>query len=173
VAGFCFLVPMLIAHLAAGREWFGFALLAAVAGCLVLARVEIVEPVHPFTGDPELVSALEREPVVVADGMLYLQLWYYAPQRLKSRLVYLTDNDAARRYVKNDLLEDGLKSLRPWAPVEVLDYRSFAAPGREFLVYQKKFYMAWLLDRIVDDGGSASIEASRDTRTLVRVRIRR
>jgi hypothetical protein len=173
VAGFCFLVPMLVAHFSGGRAWFGFVLLVATLACIVLARVEIVEPAHPFTGDPELARALEREPVAIADGMLFLQLWYYAPERLKSRIFYLSDNEAAQRYLKNELLENGLKGLRPWVPVQVLDYRTFATPGREFLVYQKKYYISWLLDRIVDDGGSASIEASHDFRTLVRVRIKR
>jgi hypothetical protein len=109
---------------------------------------------------------------VVPDGQLFLQMWQYAPAALKSNILYLADNAAAAKYMGFDSIDGGLRVLRPWSSVQVLEYRDFAAPGREFLVYQNTLKPGWLLPRVLDDGASADLQAYTNYRQLFRVRLK-
>jgi hypothetical protein len=64
-----------------------------------------------------------------------------------------------------------LASFRHRYPLRVLDYRSFATPGREFRVLQNLLRPGWLLTKIAADGGSETIDRYTNVRQLYRVRI--
>jgi hypothetical protein len=172
LAGIAFLVPMVAAHLLEGRTLFGFLLAAIMLASLGFVTIDIPAPRNPFIEEPILRKALETEPVVISDGQLFLQMWQYAPEPLKSRLLFLADADAAIQYMGFDTIDTGILALRPWAPVKVVEYRNFFAPGREFLVYRNLLRPEWLLAKVMKDGGSARVEEFNNRRELLRVRFK-
>jgi hypothetical protein len=110
--------------------------------------------------------------VVVPDGQLFLQMWYYAPAPLKSRLLFLVDYQAAVRYMGFEAFDIGMTSLARWSSVPAVNYQDFATPGREFRLYQNSLRPGWVLAKVVADGASAEIEQYAITRQLVRVRLK-
>ena len=172
VTGVLLLVPMIAARLANGRALAGFLLLGVSALPLVFVMVEVPDRDNPVVRDSALVKALEQGPVVVPDGQLFLQMWYYTPEPLKSRLVYLLDPQAAVRYMGFDAIDVGIDHLRPWSSVMTADYKDYATPGREFRLYQSSMRPGWVLAKVVGDGGSAQIEQYAINRQLIRVRLK-
>jgi hypothetical protein len=71
-----------------------------------------------------------------------------------------------------DTIDSGILVLRPWAPVKALEYKSFFAPGREFLLYRNLLRPEWLLAKVMKDGGSARIQEFNYRRELLRVRFK-
>ncbi len=172
LAGFAFLAPMAAAHLTGGRVMLGFLMTAALLAGFGLVTIDISGLENPFGQEPVLEKALQKEPVVISDGQLFLQMWQYAPEPLKPRLEFLADDEAAIRYMGFDTIDEGLRVLRPWTSARVVDYRDFFAPGREFLIYQSTLRQGWLLAKVLDDGGTAEILALHGSRELIRVRFK-
>ncbi|HUI53961.1 MAG TPA: glycosyltransferase family 39 protein [Bryobacteraceae bacterium] len=171
LTGVAILAPMIAAWLSDGRALPGFLLLIVALIPLGFVAVDVPAPSNPNTDEPILVKALQQGPVVVADGQLFLQMWHYAPVPLKSNLLFLADNAAAVKYMGFDAIDVGVRALRPWAPVPVVEYKDFAAPGREFLLYQSTLRPGWLLASIVAGGGSAELVTYTNLRQLYRVRL--
>jgi hypothetical protein len=171
VTGVFLLVPMIAAWLANGRAFAGFLLVCVMVLPLALAVLEV--PAHnPLEEESMLVKALGQGPVVVPDGLLFLQMWYYAPAPLKSRLLFLVDSEAAVKYMGFDSIDVGVGNLRPWSPVPAVNYKDYATPGREFRLYQNSVQPGWVLPKVVGEGGSAQIEQYDNYRQLVRVRLK-
>jgi hypothetical protein len=99
-------------------------------------------------------------------------MWYYAPEPLKSRLRFLADNDSALKYMGFDTIDGGIRVLRSWSSVPVVEYQSFASPGREFLVYQNTLRPGWFISKAVDDGATVEIRKYQGSRALIRVRLK-
>ena len=108
----------------------------------------------------------------MSDGQLFLQMWHYAPEPLKSRLLFLADNQAALQYMGFDTIDGGIRVLRDWSSVGVVEYQSFASPGREFLVYQNTLRPGWLISKVVDDGAAVEVRKYAGFRALIRVRLK-
>lgn len=90
-----------------------------------------------------------EQPVVVADPFAFLQLAYYAPPGVRANLVYLRNEDAARRFNPTDPRDWALGQLRHWAKVPVHDYHAFRARRDHFLVYGDA---GWLRPTLEADG---------------------
>jgi hypothetical protein len=172
LAGFSFLAPMVAAHVFGGRALPGFLLMAALGLGFAYSSVEIPPSRNPFDGEPLLREALQRGPVAVPDGQLFLQMWHYAPEPLKSRLLFLADNQAALKYMGFDTIDGGIRDLRPWSSMQVVEYQSFARPGREFLVYQNTLRPGWLISKVVDEGATVELRKYAGFRALLRVRLK-
>ncbi|HJT87175.1 MAG TPA: glycosyltransferase family 39 protein [Bryobacteraceae bacterium] len=172
LAGSVLLTPLIAACVTGGRALPAFLLLVAATLCLGYVTLEAAPRQDPFAAEPVLENALRREPVVIPDGQLFLQMWYYAPAPLKSRLLFLADDEAAHRYMGFDTIDGGLRTLRPWAPVRVVEYRDFAAPGRQFLIYQNELRPGWLLSKVIDEGGTAEIRSYSTFRALLQVHLK-
>jgi len=173
LTGFAYLIPMLAARLTKGRTLVGF-LLTIVAMIGLGMMTLTVPPVrNPFLQEPILAKALETGDVVIPDGQLFLQMWQYAPARLKSRILFVADSAAAVKYMGFDSIDDGLRVVRPWSTARIIDYRDYFAPGREFLVYQNTLRPGWLLSRVLQEEGTAQLEAYDGYRELLRVRFRK
>lgn len=171
LTGFLLLAPMLLAHLANGRALPGFAMFLSTAACPVYLAIENPPAPNPFYAEPVLQQALQSGPVVVPDGQLFLRMWYYAPENLKRRLLFLSDDAAAIHYMGFETIDSGLRAIKPWCSVQVLSYAQFAWPGRELSVYQTVLRPGWLLQKITDDGGSAEIQKYSALRMLVKARL--
>jgi hypothetical protein len=172
LAGFGFLAPMLTAHLSGGRMLPGFLMTVTLLAALGLAMIQMPAPQNPFQQEPMLTKVLPREQVVIPDGQLFLLVWHYAPESQKSHLLFVADGTAALKYVGYDSIDEGMRVVRPFAPVQVVDYQAFYAPGKEFLIYQNTMRPGWLLEKVLDDGGSAQVLASSGFRELIRVRFK-
>jgi hypothetical protein len=172
LAGIGLLVPMLGARLAAGREMFGSLMLVSLVVGLGVMTIAAPDVRDPYRQEAVLAKALAEGPVVIPDGQLFLSMWQYAPRELRPRVEFVADNESAIRYMGFDTIDDGLRVLRPYAPVEVLEGREFLTPGREFLLYQNTLRPGWLLSKIVDGGGSAELLANSGFRQLFRVRVK-
>ncbi len=172
LAGVAILIPMILGRLAGGRALPGFLMFWVSLLPLFFVTLEIPPARHPWTDEPILVKALQTGPVVVADGQLFLQMWLYAPEAYKKKILFLADDAAANKYMGFDALDFGLRGLRPWSSVQVIPYQEFAAPGREFLLYQNPLKPGWLLSKIVADGGSADLVELTNFRQLYRARLK-
>jgi hypothetical protein len=172
VTGVLLVVPMIAARLSNGRAFAGFLLMCVSAVPLVFVMVEAPERDNPVERESTLVKALEQGPVVVPDGQLYLQMWYYTPAPLKSKLLFLVDYEAAVQYMGFDAIDVGIDHLKPWSSVATVDYKEYATPGREFRLYQNSMRPGWVLAKVVADGGSAQIERYAISRQLVQVRLK-
>jgi hypothetical protein len=75
-----------------------------------------------------------RLPVAVADGIRFYELAYYAPDNVRSNLVYLIDLAAASRYTGSAQVDQNLKGLRGIAPLNLPDYSEFVNSHKTFLV---------------------------------------
>jgi len=172
LAGFAFLAPMVAAHVLGGRALPGILLLAAVGVGFVFSSMSVPPSRNPFDAEPLLREALQQGTVVVSDGQLFLQMWHYAPEPLKSRLLFLADNQAAVEYMGFDTIDGGVRVLRDWSSVRVVEYQSFASPGREFFVYQNTLRPGWLISKVVDDGATVELRKYSGFRALMRVRLK-
>jgi Dolichyl-phosphate-mannose-protein mannosyltransferase len=73
-------------------------------------------------------------PIVIGRGSNYLPMIYYMPAGQTAGLYALADPHAAVRYFNSDSTDLALLALRPYFPLQVEEYRSFASKNREFLL---------------------------------------
>jgi hypothetical protein len=92
---------------------------------------------NPARERPELMRLLTRErPVLITGGLVYLQLWYYAPPAMRTHLQYMVHLGAARHFTGSDSIDRGLLNLAKWTPVNIVEPRPFVTAHREFFVYE-------------------------------------
>jgi uncharacterized membrane protein len=94
-------------------------------------------------------------PVVVGQGMIYIQLAYYGSSYTTNRLVYLTDESKEVSAEGNSTVVKGMLVLREYLPLQVTDYSEFTASHREFLLYSEG--SEWALSSLSRDAGSVRI----------------
>jgi len=172
VTGVALLMPMVAAWLARGRAFPGFLITGVGMMALLYMTLEVSPRINPVVEDATLIKALEQGPVVVPDGQLYLQMWYYTPSPLKEKLLYLVDNEASVKYMGFDAIDVGIENLKPWSSVTAMQYKDFAKVGGEFRLYQSSMRPGWLLAKVVADGGTAQIERYSPSRQLMRVKLK-
>ena len=109
-------------------------------------------------------EATEPLPIVAWHGDAFLRLGYYAPAEVASRLVYLSDDAAALRHLRQNTGDRGLRTLQPWLGVEVESYRDFIRDHRRFYAYGTAGDYArsgrpwnWLLPQLVEEGAEARL----------------
>jgi hypothetical protein len=170
LAGFALLTPHLLARVTAGRALPGFLLFGTLLAALGATTVTFPQARDPFVQEKDLAAALEQGPVVIPDGQLFLQMWYYAPQRLKSRILFLADRELAVKYMGYDTIDDGLPVLRPWSSVQVVDHAGFHPEGGEFRAYQNTLRPGWVLSDAVNRGDQVQLLRASPARQLFRIR---
>lgn len=151
-------LPYVVWRWSGTRGWAGGVLAAALVGAMTWTVADALTTDRfafrsPLAGRAVLTEALAGpQPVVVTGGLVFLQLWYYAPADLRDRLVYVADPDAALRWTGSDTIDTGLLSLARWAPVRVEPYEPFVAAHPSFVVY--RFGSGWILERLADEGAT-------------------
>jgi hypothetical protein len=171
IAGFCLLAPMLAAEFTVRRSAAAVAMLCVLAWGMAVRSLDHPYEGNPFDGEPVLREALEQGPVVIPDGQLYLQMWHYAPERYKSRMIFLLDEAAAVKYLGYDSIDVGVRVVRRRAAVNVMDWADFARGTREFTAYQSSLRPGWVLPRVVAEGASVEVKKTALFRELVHVRM--
>ena len=177
LTGVVLLLPAVAARVSGGRSLPAYLMLALALVRPIVVMVTAPPPQDVVAGEFVLVHALEQVPeqgpVVVADGQTFVQIWYYLPARLKSKIVFLVDREASVKYrtFNTAAIDAALTDARRFCGLPVIDYRDFAAPGKEFRVLQNPLKPGWLLDKIAADGGTEAIEQYTKLRQLYRVRM--
>jgi hypothetical protein len=163
VAGFAFLGSFLAARLAGKRSSIGLILVLAALAPFLYLMTQPKRFENPFQKVRGLEQRLQSGPVVVEDLIPYLQLWYYAPDQLKPRLLFLTGRQAGAS-VGAPLGEFSKLG------VAVVRYDDFAIPGTEFLFYGSR--KSRLQRRIEAGGGTVEIVEQSRRRMLLRAHVK-
>jgi hypothetical protein len=153
--------------------------LAEVVLCLVLT-VSFAEsvgrtllPAAPARVDPVRERPLlarqlaQPGPTVLTGSVLFLQLWYYTPARLRGHMVYVADPAAALHYTGSDTIDRGYLVLRRWSAVNVQEFVPFVAAHPRFRVHAEG--SGWLLDKLYDAGAVIEPEESERGRSVYNV----
>jgi hypothetical protein len=171
IAGYALLGSFLAARFAGGRAAIGIALALAAAAPFTYLVTFLDRFQDPFLQAPGLDRALQNGTVVVEDLVPYLQLWYYAPDELKPRLLFLTlrgpkpaqDQKANGRRV--NLVTEFSKLGVPLGA-----YQDFAFPGREFFIFSGR--KGNLQQQVLNDGGTLEMVARSGNDRLLRARLK-
>jgi hypothetical protein len=106
-------------------------------------------------------------PIVINDGDLYLQLEHYTPVEFSSRLFYLVDPDAARKYSGTDSDDLILLGYSRFVPLNLRRADAFLQSGRPFLLYTSP--KGWLLPVLRDEGAKIELVSIANGYTLCRI----
>jgi Dolichyl-phosphate-mannose-protein mannosyltransferase len=109
----------------------------------------------------------DRVPIVIADGMRYIEAATYAPAELRDRLVTVVDEHTAARLIGWDTVDQENLILAKFVPLRVKELAPFLAANPRFLLYSggdadwfteylvhSKYDLSLLL---IDSGGSLYI----------------
>jgi hypothetical protein len=127
---------------------------------------------NPFVDEPTLVEALKQGPVAISDGQLQVQMWYYAPAELKSRVVFVTNPEAARKYMGFDTIDNSADEFRQFAGMNVQPYADWVKTNREFLLYRNLVRPEWITQQLLADGAWMEVRGLGFRRELVRVKVK-
>ena len=151
---------------ARGQSLMLFSTLCCLVALVAVAvRTELKRPIaHARPGDGSMSRVLPAAPpglsIVVANAFDYVPEWFYAPQDIKSRLVYLTDVPYAQQ--QTDFLPElSLAADRAYLPLKISSYTAFLVNHRRFLLLQSgKHRLNWTVSRLVQSGGRLKALAS-------------
>ena len=106
---------------------------------------------------PQLVlSDLSRDlPIVIANGLLFLEFDHYESKAVTGQLYFLTDAADSVRYTGTAAFDRGFYVLRRWFPIRahLEDYHQFLSAHSHFLVLAEyDFPMDWVMRKMLDDG---------------------
>ncbi len=171
-AGFALLATFAAAHWSGRRSAIGIACaIAALAPFLFhFTQIRRLHTNGPYVRARLLRKELEThdDPVVVSNYIAFLELWYYAPDNIKPRILCLDDEKAAVKYRHmDDVAAHSLRDIGvPFHP-----YREFATSGKQFVIYFVGW--SWMTNKILEDGGSVEwLDASDPSGGLLRAHIK-
>jgi hypothetical protein len=131
---------------------------------------KVASPARPLQ---EALSATGYEdlPVVVSDGLVYLQLLHYASPQWTQRFVAVVDGPKSITYTGTDSVDKNLVALRPYLPLDVQNFDDFTAKHAEFLLFSSQgSAWDWWPNRLLDDGYSLRLLTLRDNLRIYLVR---
>jgi hypothetical protein len=170
--GFALLITFAAARWAGPRAAIGIACaIAALAPFLFhFTQIHAKRSRDPYTRARLLRKELgtSDQPVVVSNYIAFLEVWYYAPDDVKPRILCLDDEKAAVKYRHmDDVAGDSLRDIGvPFHP-----YGEFATSGKQFKIYFVGW--SWITNKILEDGGSVEwLDASDRSGGLLRARIK-
>jgi 4-amino-4-deoxy-L-arabinose transferase-like glycosyltransferase len=105
-------------------------------------------------------------PVLVSDGVDYVQFAYYASPEWRERFVGAVDPLKAIRYKGTDSLDLQLPLLTCCLPLQIYKFDLFAAQHPEFLVYSGGTDYDWWPQLLVSDGYLMQLIASENGRRV-------
>ncbi len=146
----------------------------ASAGLLVLCMFLIQEGSHwaevmkprgnnDSLNDPMKLATKMDVPLVVSNGLIFLQLWHRESDQLKSRIFTLDDPQEQFAASQSDTSTLLLETLKKYVPINLQTFPDFATQHRKFLLYSngdaEDFWPRWLVERgysprVVAIGGS-------------------
>src|SRR5262249_6002248 len=101
------------------------------------------------------VAELARQaPVVMTNGLLFLEYDHYESKPVTDNLYFLTDETEAVRYTGTGAFDPGFYILLKWFPIRshLEDYRQFLSTHPHFYVVSEyDFPLDWVMRKMVDD----------------------
>jgi hypothetical protein len=97
-------------------------------------------------------------PLVIAAPHQFFVQSHAAAGEHRGHFIYLADVPLALEYTGTDTVERGLLALKHYAPLDVQDYRSFAAAHERFLVYGFPDPFGWVVQNLLRAGRSISVK---------------
>jgi hypothetical protein len=95
-------------------------------------------------------------PIVVASGISYVEMAYYAPPDLRQRLEAVADTQSALRYIGSDRVDKVLRASVPFTDLRVEDLKQFQAVHQRFLLYSGGPF-EWFTPYLVERGYSLKL----------------
>ena len=109
---------------------------------------------------PDVSQVSASVPLVIADPLLFLQLFHYAPPRFARRIYYISDLDVAVK-TPDFIPELALLQLRQWIQVPVEDYQRFVDEHPKFALYQDfEPRLEYILKDLLQKGYSLQLKAN-------------
>jgi len=167
IGGFALTTVFLADHFAGERRALGMAFAFPVFLLFLFTMTHGRRLENPFQEEPILTAAIKQAPVVVNNYVSYLQLWYYAPEDVRSRLLYLSDEGSS---VKYSHIDDIMQPFQKFG-VPVVNYAEFATSGKEFFLYFTAG-LGWVPDRVLEDGGSVQVVNWAQGKALLQLRVK-
>lgn len=123
---------------------------------------KLFRPSNPYELPSLQLSTLPQGvPIVISNGLLFLEADHYEPPKVASRLYFLTDRRAAIAYTRADLFDQAFYVQRKWFPIrgKIVAYDQFMSQHERFLVYGPYAYPDdWLIRRLLDEGVRISLK---------------
>ena len=122
-----------------------------------------------------LSDAIAREdlPLVLSNAGGYVELSHVAQQSLNQRMVTLVDPPNAVVYAGTDTVDRLVIELKSYVPMQVYDFKPFAAAHPVFLLYSDGTPFDWWPSRLIHDGAQVELVAKQGGGTLYRVALNR
>jgi 4-amino-4-deoxy-L-arabinose transferase-like glycosyltransferase len=105
-------------------------------------------------------AQLSELPVVISNGVEYLEFVYYAPADLAKRATFVSDASASSANAGNDTVDKQLLLLRALYPLRVEEFPSFAMSHRQFLLSAVSDSYDWQAARLAKDGHFVELVSS-------------
>lgn len=117
---------------------------ASASGILKSSRLRESQPVlTELTRLPQ-----SPTPIVIADHHAFMELTYYAPQELRSRLVYVVSPSMERTYTGTDTGDLLLSGLARHTSLPIVTYDEFVRRNKHFLLAARaEDWLVWQFDR--------------------------
>ena len=149
--GICFLVVAALSAAVHQNVATGVVLSLLLLG-LIIKNQTATYRIAPHLRDGEdALQALESlplssDPIVVGNPHVFMELSYYAPVRIRERVVYLFNNSLDLKYYKSNSDPLILQALRFRSPLAIRDYEDFLRNTRRFVLAAIPYdYLPWHL----------------------------
>lgn len=163
IIGLSILLSWSLAWLGRFDRVLGLVLAAIALGCWLVAGIRAYEQFGWNEASQNstfnfLASAGSDLPVVMASPHQFFVQSRLAADQHRGHFIYLADVPLALKYTETDTVERGLLALKNYAPLDVEDYRTFAAAHSQFLVYGFPDPFGWVIQDLLQSGRSISIK---------------
>lgn len=155
-------LSLLVAHYAqvraAGNLQAGAGLAAIFAVGIVCFSIGAVLSYLKTSGGAlrvDLATASPNLPIVVSNGLMFLELDHRETPEVAKRLHYLTDSASSLKYVGANPFDMNYPIARKWFRLRgsIADHREFLSRHSEFLVFGTYSYpMDWIIRSLLDEG---------------------
>lgn len=175
VIGCSVLFALIAAKLFGNSALLPAVLVICFLGWFALLEFKTVQQVSGNSSDNEIKLFREQAestlPIVVASPKTFIELAYYAPPEITSRLIYLVDPEAALKQLGHNSVERGMTDLvKPWFQLNVIDYKSYITSHQRFFVYGKLGSdlgsLNWIIPKLKEDGMRIELRATNGEKFL-------
>lgn len=134
------------------KIWAATILLCFIASLLFTLGNDLVLPYRrpklPF--NERIISFIQKSstPIIISGSKLYLKMYHYLPDNIKSKPQYLIDRELMRHYLGYDTDQIDLVNLNAIVSLNLSPYKDFIHSSKVFMVVGKK---GWLIKKIIDD----------------------
>lgn len=114
-------------------------------------------------------------PIVVTDGIHFMQLTHYCNPDTRSRTWAIADRAAALALAPNrsDVVDRSLLAVAPYVPVQISGYEDFLARHESFFLCSLTSATEWLPTRLLQDGHTLTLVARTHWASIHRVSVTR